>query len=94
MIEPNAICQEEQDWLRTEQDQQNWLRAEQDQQDCLRAEQEIPLHGSDRESTSTLPARTMEGLDAGAEWLQLSERYRRMSGRNDIPPISRSKTGS
>ncbi len=39
MIEPNAICQEEQDWLRTEQDQQNWLRAEQDQQDCLRAEQ-------------------------------------------------------
>ena len=48
MIEPNAICQEEQEWLRTEQDQQNWLRAEQDQQDCLRAEQEIPLRGSDR----------------------------------------------
>ena len=47
MIEPNAICQEEQDWLRTEQDQQNWLRAEQDQQDCLRAEQEIPVHSSD-----------------------------------------------
>jgi hypothetical protein len=48
MIEPNALCQDEQDWLRTEPDQQNWLRAEQDQQDCLRAEQEIPLHSSDR----------------------------------------------
>jgi hypothetical protein len=49
MIEPNAPCQDEQDWVRTEQDQQNWLRAEQDQQDCLRAEQEIPLHGAVRE---------------------------------------------
>ncbi len=48
MIEPNALCQDERDWLRTEQDRQNWLRAEQDQQDCLRAEQEIPLHSSDR----------------------------------------------
>ena len=47
MIEPNALCQDEQDWLRTEQDHQNWLRAEQDQQDCLRAEQETPLLSGD-----------------------------------------------
>jgi hypothetical protein len=63
MIEPNAICQEEQDWLRTEQDQQNWLRTEQDSRTASEPSRRFLYTAAIEESTSTLPARITEALE-------------------------------
>jgi hypothetical protein len=63
MIEPNALCQDEQDWLRTEQDQQNWLRAEQDQRTASEPSRRSPYTAAIGESASTRAACITEMLE-------------------------------